>query len=106
MLLVPLLHFFVCASVVSHMAFDVSLFVPHISLLWCLGRVVLRDCGSSWIFSHILSGPCQFPEAAAYSNTKVRNKRSQYQGQSIKHSSKTTQTRQNMKGAPQRAVKR
>ena len=26
----------------------VLLFVPHLSFSWCLGKVVLRDCGVSW----------------------------------------------------------
>ena len=39
---VPMLQlFFVCA-------FVLSLFVPHLSFLWCLGRIVLRDCSISW----------------------------------------------------------
>ena len=33
---VPLLQFFVCASVVSYVAFVLSLFVPNLSFFWCL----------------------------------------------------------------------
>ena len=33
------------ASVASYVAFVLSLFVPHLSLFWYLGRAVLRDCG-------------------------------------------------------------
>ena len=36
--------FFFCASVVSYLAFVLSLFVPHISFFWCLKRDVLHDC--------------------------------------------------------------
>ena len=51
---VPLLHFFcICASVVSHLAFVMSLFVPFL-LIWCLGKAVLCDCDISWVSSHIL----------------------------------------------------
>ena len=51
---VPLLQFFfVCASVVSYVAFVLSLFVSHLSFIWCLGRAVLRDCGVSWVSSLI-----------------------------------------------------
>ena len=35
------------------MAVVLSLFVPHISFLWCLVGAVLRDCGVSWISSHM-----------------------------------------------------
>ena len=42
--------FFVCTSVVSYVAFLLSLFVHHISFFWCLGRTVLRDCGISWVY--------------------------------------------------------
>ena len=44
---------FVCTSVVSYMAFDMFLFVPHFYIFQCLGRVVLRDCGISWVSSFI-----------------------------------------------------
>ena len=30
-------------------AFVVSLFAPHLSYLWCLGRAVLRYCSISWV---------------------------------------------------------
>ena len=51
---VPLLQFFVCASVVSYHSVLFSLFVPHLSFLWCLGKAVLRDCGFSWVSSLII----------------------------------------------------
>ena len=51
---VPLLQYFLFpASVVSYIAFILSLFVPHLSLRLCLVRTVLRDCGISWVFSAI-----------------------------------------------------
>ena len=31
-----------------------SLFVHHLFCLWSLGKVVLRDCGSSWVSSLIV----------------------------------------------------
>ena len=34
------------------MAFVPSLFVPHLSFIWCLGRTVLRDCGIDWVSFH------------------------------------------------------
>ena len=38
---IPLLQFlFVCASVVSYVAFVLSLFVPYLSLFLCLGETV------------------------------------------------------------------
>ena len=48
-----LVFFCLCASVVSYVAFVLSLFVPHLSFFWCLGRDVFRDCGISWVYSHI-----------------------------------------------------
>ena len=45
--------FFVYASVVSYVAFVLSLFVPHPSFYWCHGRVALRDCGISLVPSLI-----------------------------------------------------
>ena len=49
---VPQLHFFfVCASVVSYLTFGLSLYFPHLSFFWCLGRAMLRDYGFSWISS-------------------------------------------------------
>ena len=39
----PLLQFSVCASVVSYVAFVLSLFVPHL-LFYCRGKVVVRYC--------------------------------------------------------------
>ena len=42
---VPLLQFFfVCASVISYVAFVLSLFVPQLFFCWFLGRALLRDC--------------------------------------------------------------
>ena len=32
---------------ISHVTFVMSLFVPHLSCLWCLGRGVLHACGIS-----------------------------------------------------------
>ena len=52
--------FFVCFFVVFlfFVVFFWSLFVPHISFFWCLGKAVLRDFGLSWlsslIFYHIV----------------------------------------------------
>ena len=45
--------FFVCTSVVSYVAFALSSFIPHLSFFCCLGRAVLRDCGISWVPSHL-----------------------------------------------------
>ena len=41
---------FVCASVVSYVAFVLSLFLSHLSFFWRLGKAVLRDSGTciSW----------------------------------------------------------
>ena len=56
----PLLQFLsVCASVISYVAFFflfcfLSLFFPHRFFAWCLGRVVPRDCGISWVSSLIV----------------------------------------------------
>ena len=30
-----------------------SLFVPHLSFFWCLGRAVQHDCTIFWLSSHI-----------------------------------------------------
>ena len=54
---VPLLHFFLaCASVVSYVVFVLSLYVPHLSFFWCLGKAILPGCVifliSSLIFVH------------------------------------------------------
>ena len=50
---VPLLQlFFVYTTVISCMAFALSLFVPHLSFFWCLGKGVLHDCGISWLYLH------------------------------------------------------
>ena len=51
---VPLLPFiFVHASVVSHVAFVSSLFVPHLLFFWCLGKAGLRDCDIARVSSLI-----------------------------------------------------
>ena len=51
---VPLLQFiFVCASVVSYVAFVLSLLVPYLPFFCCFGRPVLRDCRISLVFSLI-----------------------------------------------------
>ena len=44
---VPLLQFVVCVSVVSYVTFVLSLFVPHLSFIWCFERAVLRERGIS-----------------------------------------------------------
>ena len=31
-----------------------SLFVPYLSFLWCVGKTVPCDCGISWVFSFII----------------------------------------------------
>ena len=46
-----LLCVFVSASVVSYVAFVLSLFMSHLSYFWCLGRVLLCDCGVSRVSS-------------------------------------------------------
>ena len=44
--------FFLCASVISYVAFVLSLFVPHLSFLcWA----VLHECCISWVSSHFFS---------------------------------------------------
>ena len=35
-----------------------SVFVPHLSFFWCLGKAVLRDCDISWESSLILLYKC------------------------------------------------
>ena len=50
--MVPLFQFFfVCASVVSYVAFALSLCASHLSFFWCLGKAVLRDCSIFWVSS-------------------------------------------------------
>ena len=50
--MVPLLQVFsVHALVGSYVAFVLSLFVPHLSFFWCLGKAVLGDCGISRVSS-------------------------------------------------------
>ena len=39
-----LLFFFVCSSLVLHMAFVLSLFVSHLTFIWCFERALRRDC--------------------------------------------------------------
>ena len=41
--------FFVCASVVSNVAFVWSLLAPHFAFFGCLKSAVRRDCGISWV---------------------------------------------------------
>ena len=48
-----------CASVVSYVVFVFSVFVPHLFLFWCLGRVVLCVCGFLWISSLIFVSPSE-----------------------------------------------
>ena len=43
--------FFVCASVVSYMAFVLSLFVSNLPCFLFVGKAVLRYCGISEVFS-------------------------------------------------------
>ena len=38
-----------CLSVLSYVPFILSLFILLLSFFWCFGRVVLRDCGISWV---------------------------------------------------------
>ena len=45
---VPLLQFFfVRVAVVSYVMFVLSLFVPHLSVFWCVEKAVFRDCDIS-----------------------------------------------------------
>ena len=46
--------FFVCASVVSNMAFVLSVFVPILSFFWFLGQAVFHYCGISSVSSLFL----------------------------------------------------
>ena len=39
------------SSVASYEVFVLSLFVPHLSFLWCLRKAVLRGCTISWASS-------------------------------------------------------
>ena len=50
---------FVCASVISYVAFVMSLFVPLLSSLWCLRKVAFQDCGISWAFTYIFICYCK-----------------------------------------------
>ena len=52
-LLVPLLQVFVCASVVSYVAFVWSILIPQFNFFYYLGRAVFRDCGIYWVSSLI-----------------------------------------------------
>ena len=45
--------FFICASVISCVAFVVSSILSHLSFLWCLGKAVYLDCGLFWVSSLI-----------------------------------------------------
>ena len=47
----PLLSFCFKRLVVSNVAFVLSLFIPRLSSLWCLGKIVLRDCNISTVSS-------------------------------------------------------
>ena len=33
--------------------FFFSLFVPYLSIIWCLRKAVLPDCGISWVSLHM-----------------------------------------------------
>ena len=52
-----LLQFFYVysVSVVSYVAFVLSLFVPHLFFFWCLGMAVLPDSGISWVSTYIFA---------------------------------------------------
>ena len=41
------------ASAVSKLALVLSLFVPHLSFFWYLGKAIFCDCGISWVSSLI-----------------------------------------------------
>ena len=41
--------FLCCTSVVLYVAFVLSLFLPNLSFVWCLGKPVLRDSDISWV---------------------------------------------------------
>ena len=45
----------VYAPVFSYVVFVLSLFIPHLSFFWCIGRAALRDDVISWILSLIQS---------------------------------------------------
>ena len=42
------------ASMISYVTFILSLFVPHLSFLWCLEKGILRDFDISWVSLRIL----------------------------------------------------
>ena len=43
----------ISASVVSYEVFVLSLFVPHLSVFWCLGKALLRNYGAVLVSSLI-----------------------------------------------------
>ena len=43
------------AAVISYVRFVLSLYVPHLSFIWCLMRAVLLDWDISWLSSLIFS---------------------------------------------------
>ena len=53
-IVVPLLGlFFVLALLISYIAFVLSLFVPHLSFFWRLGKAKLRDFGIFWVSTYL-----------------------------------------------------
>ena len=60
-------------SVVSCMAFVLSLFVPHLLLFWCLGKAVLRDRGISWVSTYIFGCTNLLPCFPSFSRVHVRH---------------------------------
>ena len=50
--------FFVCAFVVSYVAFVLYLFVPNLYFLWCFGKAVLTDCNIFWLYSSVFFFSC------------------------------------------------
>ena len=54
---VPLLQLFVCMSVISYVAFVLSLFVLYLSFFWCIGTAMLSDCDISLISSPLFLTP-------------------------------------------------
>ena len=64
---VPLFQFvFFLASMVSYVAFVLSLFIPDLLFVWCPGKDVLRNIDISWVFSVVV---CSTLRTLAYSNT-------------------------------------
>ena len=54
------------ASVVSYVAFALSLLFPRLSFLWCLGSVVLHDLCISWVSSLTFFACSLSPKATLY----------------------------------------